>query len=260
MADIIKLSDRPSRGPQEPERPRFEGPPVFNVPPVVLAVLAVLVAIHLLRILLPVDAGNWLLEVLGFFPLRYTGAQTTLAGGSIAAGTSFLTHGLLHSDVMHLTFNGMWLLIFATPVARRIQPVRFLAFLAVSTISGAVAYLLMNLGEPSVVIGISGGDAGLMAACMRFYFNASGGLTQMRDRPASVPLTPLREVLVHKQILAVSGIYILLNLLASIGIGTPGGEGGLAWEAHIGGFLGGLLLYGWFDGAPQKKLPRPTLH
>jgi len=62
--------------------------PIFNVPTVVLGLLASFAAVHLLRWMLPAEEGTWLTEVLAFIPARETGLAADLPGGKTAAITS----------------------------------------------------------------------------------------------------------------------------------------------------------------------------
>ena len=62
-----------------------------------------------------------------------------------------------------------------------------------------------------------------------------------------------------RRILATSALFILLNVLAIFGFGSAQGEGGIAWEAHVGGYVAGLLAFGFFD-APQLARPQPNVH
>ena len=68
---------------------------------------------------------------------------------------------------MHLLINSAWFLAFATPVARRIGPVRFLAFFLLCGVGGALLYLPFNSAP---MVGASGAISGLMGAAMRFLF------------------------------------------------------------------------------------------
>ena len=100
--------------------------PMFNVPGSVLAVLGAMVAVHLVRLGLPQDWDTWLTVALAFIPARYAGFAAELPGGDVAAVTSFLTHGLVHGDWLHLGLNAAWLVAFGGAVANRVGTVRFL--------------------------------------------------------------------------------------------------------------------------------------
>lgn len=65
-------------------------------------------------------------------------------------------------------------------------------------------------------------------------------------------LMSLRETLMDRRVQFAIAIWLLLNGLAAFGISTEDAAGAIAWEAHIGGFVAGLLTFGWFDAANAK--------
>ena len=165
--------------------------PIFNVPGVVLGLLAAFFAVHLLRWVIPAEQNAWLTAALAFIPARVGGMAADLPGGRIAAVTSFVTHQFVHGDLAHLLINSAWLLAFGTPVARRTDPVRFLAFFLVTGIAGALLYLAVNGSVPVMVVGASGAISGLMGAAFRFLFRsiADGGPLGLANS-RTTPLTP----------------------------------------------------------------------
>jgi membrane associated rhomboid family serine protease len=238
--------------------------PIFNVPASALGLLALLIGIHVFRQFLPEDIDNWFVLALAFVPARYTGLAGELPGGDIAVWTSPLTHALLHGNFSHLLLNSAWLLAFGGAVAQRVGGWRFLLFSALTAIAGALTFLAFNWGLVAIMIGASGAVAGMMGAAMRFFFSAldTGGLRMLREAPASVPLAPLSAVFRDRRIVLVTVLFLMLNALALFGFGGPGsGEGGIAWEAHIGGYFMGLLTFGLFDRPAEvrsgENLPGP---
>jgi membrane associated rhomboid family serine protease len=225
--------------------------PMFNIPGSVVALLAAMGAIHLVRWGLSADWSTWLTLALAFIPARYAGFAEILPGGSIASVTSFLTHAFLHGDLLHLGINAAWLLAFGGAVASRIGAIRFLLFFAFCAVVGAATFLLFNPGIMVPMIGASGAISGLMGGTMRFMFTAidGRGLAALREAPGSVPLMPLRQALTDKRVLLVTVTFLAANILAVLGLGSFG-ESGIAWEAHIGGYFAGLLTFGFFD--PQQ--------
>jgi membrane associated rhomboid family serine protease len=232
--------------------------PIFNVPGAVVAVLAILIGVHVVRQLLPAETEAWLVLALAFIPARYAGLASELPGGAMASVTSFITHMAVHGDATHLMFNAAWLLAFGGAIALRAGSGRFLAFGAVTGIAGALTFLAVNPGLLAPVVGASGAIAGMMGGTMRFLFAAldRGGVRQLREAPRSVPLMTLGETLRDRRVLLSTAVWLLLNGLAVLGIGTGEGRGAIAWEAHIGGFLAGLLGFGLFDR--RERYGRPA--
>jgi len=242
-----------------PERPRE---PIFNVPAVVTVLLAVLVAIHLGRSFLDPATGEWLVLALAFVPDRYFGHASQWPGGIVSAWTSPLTHMLVHGDWTHLALNAASLLAFGGIVARRIPALRLLLFTVFSGLMGAAAFLALNRNVDAPMIGASGAIAGLMAASLRLLFSAidqapPGSAGELvRRRPDLIQLAGLKTALRDPRLRSTTAMWLVLNVLAAYGLGTPGASGPIAWEAHIGGYLAGLLGYGWFDAvAPHGPPP-----
>jgi membrane associated rhomboid family serine protease len=228
--------------------------PIFNVPGVVLGLLAAFFAVHFLRWVLPAEQNAWLTAALAFIPARVSGMAADLPGGRIAVVTSFVTHQFVHGDLAHLLINSAWLLAFGTPVARRTGAVRFLAFFLIAGIAGALLYLAINGSVPVLVVGASGAISGLMGAAFRFLFRsiADGGPLGLAGA-RSAALMPLAETLADRRILMAVAGWTLLNVLLAWGASGLAEAAGIAWEAHLGGFYAGLLLYGFFDRPPAVE-------
>ncbi|MFZ0850609.1 MAG: rhomboid family intramembrane serine protease, partial [Hyphomicrobiaceae bacterium] len=130
--------------------------PIFNVPGVVLVLLGLCCVVHVLRWLLPGDEDAWLTAALAFIPMRLvSGVAMQLPGGETATVTSFVTHLFVHGDTTHLLVNMAWLLAFGSPVARRTDAVRFLAFFFVCGIAGTLFYIVVNGRVLTLVVGAS---------------------------------------------------------------------------------------------------------
>jgi membrane associated rhomboid family serine protease len=240
--------------------------PILNVPPIVVATIAALVLVHVGRTLLLSDQEDveFLLQF-AFIPARYVGPLVgRFPGGWGADIWTFVTYALIHANLVHLGANIVWLLPFGTAVARRFGAARFLIFLAVTAAAAAAAQLLIFLvsGIDVELIGASGAISGLMGAAIRFVFQSDGlGRWGTRDAPAyDAPAAPLLESLREPRVLIFLIVWFAANFLFGVfGAGvvsTSGSEEAIAWQAHIGGFLAGLLLFPLFDPATQRARSR----
>jgi membrane associated rhomboid family serine protease len=226
--------------------------PVFNLPPVIVMCLAMLFGIHLGRmLLLTPDADSDLLFRFAFIPWRVLDPESFAAapGGSAAALWSFVTYAFLHADWMHVIFNGLWLAAFGAPLAWRFGASRFLLFSLVGAVAGAAFYLLVGLHDAHPMIGASAAISAQMAGASRFVFSASGPLGGLRGPGAfSLPAAPLAVIMRDRNVLIFLGIWFGLNIIfGMVGIGGGFGAQSIAWEAHIGGFVAGLLTFSLFD-------------
>jgi len=224
--------------------------PIFNVPGVVLWLLALFFAVHLVRYLLSPEQDLWLTVAMAFIPARLGGHGGGLPGGEVAVVTSFITHLFIHGDLTHLLINSAWLLAFASPVARRIDAVRFLSFFFLTGAIGALTYYFINGPVLVPVVGASGAISGLMGAAFRFLFRGFAGGADAGMR--GVPLMSLMEALRDRRVLIAIGVWTVLNVMQAWGTVLVTEAAGIAWEAHLGGFFSGLLLYGFFERVPRS--------
>jgi len=229
--------------------------PIFNVPAVVVATIALCVLVHVVRTyVLSTDEDIEFLLAFSFIPARYDSSlvlDTALPGGWAADIWTFFTYAFIHGDLTHLGVNAVWLLPFGTAVARRFGTIRFAAFFAATAAAGAGAHLLTHPGALIPMIGASAAISGFMAAAMRFAFQRGGPLGMFRstdDEAYRVPAAPLATALRDPRIIAFLVVWFGLNILFGSGsVDMPGLEQAVAWQAHIGGFVAGLILFAWFD-------------
>jgi membrane associated rhomboid family serine protease len=253
------LESIPEESPPEilPELP--PGPPrepLLTLPGALTGYILLLAIIHL-RVLLPPDLESWTIEVFGFIPKRYDSALLAAGfpGGEGAKFWTFVTYSLLHANLSHIGFNVLWLLPFGSALARRFGAVRFFVFLAVTAAAGALAHLITHEHDLAPMIGASASVSGTMAAAVRFAFvrgsflSFSGGDA---ETAAKVPAQSLWQALRDRRVLAFLAIWFGVNIVFGIGSMAIGMEDvTVAWQAHIGGFLAGLLLFSLFDPVPR---------
>jgi membrane associated rhomboid family serine protease len=219
------FQDTPARGPwsgQEPQ-PDNRGPmrePMFNAPWPALALVAMIVGGYALQSLL---LSEPVLEAYAFSP------------AALAQGRwwTLLTALFLHGNWPHALTNAAFALAFATPVARFFGTrfggsVLFFLFYLASGVLSNLGYAAVHLGSPAALVGASGALSGLMGASARLI--AGGG----RVGPMFSPV-----------VVGMGAAWLVVNLLIA-GLGSsfvPGAGGaGIAWEAHLAGFLAGVLL------------------
>jgi membrane associated rhomboid family serine protease len=229
--------------------------PIFNVPAAVVALAVACVVVHLVRVyVLTDDQDIDLLITFAFIPARFDSSialEGALPGGWAADVWTFITYAFIHGDATHLIVNTVWLLPFGAAVARRFGAMRFLAFFVVTAAAGALAHLITHIGASQPVIGASASISGLMAAATRFAFQRGGPLSLFRigeDDAYRVPAAPLLVALRDKRVIFFVGSWFVVNIAFGLGaVAVPGVEQAIAWQAHIGGFIAGLILFPLFD-------------
>jgi membrane associated rhomboid family serine protease len=248
--------DPPLDLPAAHEEPPHE--PVLTLPPALTAYIVLLAVIHL-RVLLPPEFDNWTIDVFGFIPKRYDSSLLNLEipGGTGAKVWTFVTYSLLHANLTHLGFNVLWLLPFGSALARRFGAVRFFLFLAVTAAAGALAHLLTHEHAVAPMIGASASVSGAMAAAIRFAFVRGSFLSFNRsdaDTAARVPALPLSRALRDGRVIGFLAVWFGVNIIFGVGaIGIDAETTSVAWQAHIGGFFAGLLLFTLFDPVPRVR-------
>ena len=230
------------------------------MPTVVFALIGMFVGVHLLRQFLTAQADWEFILTFAFIPQRYAaliaGHSDIFPGGIWADAWSFVTYMFLHGSWSHLALNSLWMLAFGTPLAVRLGWKRFVIFSFILAIAGAGLHLAVYWGELVPVVGASAAISGQMAAVIRFTMSGPSyaPIGMGSDQQNFAPAEPLIKVLSNPRILMFIAIWFGINFIFGVGIVDLSGTGAqIAWEAHVGGFIAGLVLFPLFD--PVGKRP-----
>lgn len=204
------------RAPSPWETPQRE--PAFNLPwPVATLVLALLVA-HLARLALHLP------------PDLYAFTSADLARRHLLP---LLTYQFAHGGWPHLGVNSLFIIAFGAPVARWLGSgprgsLIFFVFFLVCGALAAIGYALASPGQPFALIGASGAASGLMGAATRLIAGR-GSLGSIFAR----------------RVLTMGLAWLGINVILGFSGLTPGSGGmPVAWQAHVAGFIAGVLLAG----------------
>ncbi len=219
--------------------------PVFNMPAPVVFLVLTLIAIYAGEAYILDKAAQFDLNVwFAFIPLRIAFPQE-IPGGYWPLLWTPVTHAFLHASWMHVLLNSAWLAIFGTPVARRYGGVRFFVVFGVTAIAGAVLYAVFESQTSAVLVGASGGIAGLTGVAVRFIFQPVIVVPDPetgRPIPVGRHLATIREVFANTSARSLTVIWLVLNGAAPILPMLGGMDAQIAWQAHIGGFLAGFFM------------------
>lgn len=209
-------------GPPPAGRPQRE--PVFNAPWQAVAVVVLIVGGYGVQTLFPVDA---ILSAYAFAPVN-------LAPGR---WETVITSIFLHGGWAHAMMNGAFALAFSAPLARLFGPkleggLLFFSFYVLCGVLANLGYAAVHPGGQGLVVGASGAVSGLMGAAARLV----GGQGEVGP-------------VFSRAVLGMGGGWVAINALIAVfgGAFLPGaGSAGVAWEAHIAGFVVGVLVIGFF--------------
>jgi membrane associated rhomboid family serine protease len=179
----------------------------------------------------------------GLVPARYSIPEIMIYFSSGQQFFSFISFMFLHGNFLHILGN-MWMLyIFGDNIEDRLGPFRYLIFYLLCGIASGCSHLLFNLHSTAPVIGASGSIAGVMGAYFLLYPNAR-----------ILTLVPVLFIPLFFEIPAFIflGFWFVLQFFnAAL---SHGSSSVIAWWAHIGGFLFGVILLKLLSLIPSSSM------
>ncbi len=219
--------------------------PLVRAPLLTYAVMVLCALIFLWQLTLGGEGFRRAVFAFGVIPAVLSGrAALPPELALIPAPLTIFTSMFLHGGIMHLLGNLLFLWIFSDNVEDRLGRWRFALFYLCCGIGAALAQVLPEPGSEIPMIGASGAISGVLGAYMIMYPHA-----QVR---VVIPVFFVLQV-VRLPALLVLGFWFLIQLLSSL-LAQPG-TGGVAFRAHIGGFVAGLILLPLFR--PRRHPGRP---
>ena len=170
-----------------------------------------------------VTRGQAFIERWAFVPANF-------AADPLGNWESLFTSLFLHGGLLHLASNMIYLLIFGDNIEHRFGYLPFILFYFLSGAFGNLAHLAFSSGSSTPVIGASGAIAGVLGAYILLY-----------------PKRPVRVLMfitiIRLPAVVVIGAWFILQLMSSLAIFSGTAEtGGIAYLAHVGGFVTGFLM------------------
>ena len=179
----------------------------------------------------------------GIVPQRLSGPYREIPFGDYLP---FLTSMFLHGGWVHVVGNLWTLWIFGDNVEDRMGPFRFLLFYLLCGVVSGVAHTLANPQATIPAIGASGAIAGVLGAYLLLF---------PRARILAVFPILIYPLLLEVPAVLYLGFWFLTQVLSGkMALSSPDAGGGVAWWAHVGGFLAGMLLFAFF--LRPKRPPR----
>jgi membrane associated rhomboid family serine protease len=172
---------------------------------------------------------------LGAIPAEVTGAVARAGGGPCRLGgltwQALFSSMFLHGSWMHLVGNMWFLWIFGNNVEDSMGHLRFLLFYILTGLVAALSQVLMDPSSAIPMVGASGAISAIMGAYLGLY---------PRARVYTLFIIVIFVRVIPLPAWVMLGYWIVIQLASSAL--TPAGGGGVAYAAHIGGFVAGLVL------------------
>jgi membrane associated rhomboid family serine protease len=204
---------------------------------------SVLIAINVAVFLIELSQGQALdkfIYVYGLVPARYSVPQFSSHFTVSQQVIAFLSFMFLHGGFLHLLGNMWSLYIFGDNVEDRLGHFRYLVFYLLCGLASGISHLALNWHSEIPTIGASGAIAGVMGAYFILYPKAK-----------VLTLVPIFFFIQFVELPAFLflGIWFLLQFLSAAGASAQ--AGGIAWWAHIGGFIFGIIFLKLFEVLPE---------
>ena len=188
-----------------------------------------LIVINVLFFLVELNSGDAFIMMWAFIPSRFL-------ANPIGDLPTLFTSMFMHAGWLHLGGNMLYLWIFGDNVEDRFGHTKFLIFYLLCGLGATFAQLMFSLGSDIPNLGASGAIAGVLGSYILMF--PKGRIRVLQG-----------QQVVQAPALMVIGFWIVLQLFSGIGsIANTADTGGVAYMAHIGGFVAGFLLTIFFKG------------
>jgi membrane associated rhomboid family serine protease len=208
---------------------------------VTIALIAVNVLAFFLELSQPSGGAlQSFIEAWGVVPREYSAGRDLAPLIPLPFWSTLVTSMFLHGGWAHLGGNMLFLWIFGDNIERRLGHARFLAFYLACGLAAGIAHILFNIHSSMPTVGASGAISGVMGGYL-LLFPKNRVRVMMRGGITAVPAYVML------------GLWIVMQFISQLGSITDAGEtGGVAYLAHIGGFVAGLVLVTVMGGRRQR--------
>jgi membrane associated rhomboid family serine protease len=194
-----------------------------------------LLALNVLIFIVELTGGDAFIMKWAFVPKRFIANP---AGDFLTLFSSMF----MHAGWLHLGGNMLYLWIFGDNVEDRFGHLKFILFYLICGLAATFAQLAFSIGSDIPNLGASGAIAGVLGAYILLFPQGKVRVLQ-------------GQRVIQVSALIVIGLWIVLQLFSGIGsIAGAGQSGGVAYMAHIGGFVAGFVLTFLLRGSKQAQL------
>ncbi len=221
--------------------------PVRSVPLVTWLLVGINCLVFFIEISLPPPVRAQVIQLFGMVPARFVHPEWAHWVGYPDNYWPFVTSMFLHGGWLHLIGNMWTLVVFGRNMEDELGSVRFAVFYLLCGIASGLVHTALNADSVIPAIGASGAIAGVMGAYLVRF-----------PHSRVVVMIPILFIPLIFDFLAVFylGYWFLLQLFSTfLSIANTHGGGGIAFSAHVGGFVAGMLLLPLFLKATSKRRP-----
>jgi membrane associated rhomboid family serine protease len=223
--------------------PLHDDNPSASTPYVTIGILISCALVYVWQHLLLSDAGGQQAAyAFGVVPAVLTGREVLPAGIAVIPGwASIFTSMFMHGGFWHLAGNMLYLWVFGNNVEDAMGHARFLVFYLLCGVAAVFAQVLPNPGSIIPMVGASGAISGVLGAYMLLFPRAR----VLLGLPVGFLIVQLGR---FPAIWVLAAWFVMQLIMGAMAAAQPVGEsqGGVAFGAHIGGFIAGLALITFF--------------
>ena len=196
-----------------------------------------LIALNVLVFLVELSSGDAFINQWSFVPSRF-------AANPSSEFLTIFSSMFMHAGWIHLGGNMLYLFIFGDNVEDRLGHLRYLIFYLLCGIAASFAQYMVSIGSGVPNLGASGAIAGVLGAYIIMF-------------PGERVRVLMGYAVVQMSAIIVIGFWILLQVISSLSTFTAssqtGSGGGVAYMAHVGGFIAGIVLTFIFGARTDRR-------
>jgi membrane associated rhomboid family serine protease len=198
------------------------------------ALIAANCLLFLFQVSLSPDELEAFVNEFGLIPARYFAAPSAMSAQGLLDYLPFVSNMFLHGGWLHLILNMWTLYLFGPAIEDRLGSARYLVFYLACGLFASVAHALLNPTSTLPAVGASGAISGVLASFIMMF-----PLARL------VIMIPILFFPFFFEVPAIlfAGLWFFTQVTAGLAeLMVPSQTGGIAWWAHTGGFVAGLVL------------------
>ena len=219
--------------------------PTKNYPYVTIAFIVINVVVFIMQQLAFAGAKGGITTQFAVIPVRFT-LKNAKEMFAVSPYVTLLSYNFLHAGFLHLAFNMLFLWIFGNNIEDALGRVKFILFYLVCGVAAALMHIGTNMNSPIQMVGASGAIAGVLGAYLILYPFANIDTLFIFFFIVRIIKVPAIFFI---------GFWFFIQIMSASG----GGAANVAWFAHIGGFIAGVVLILIFRPKKKRK-PRIVYH